>query len=137
MTQQQTAKAKRTLALRKPRKFGRRTIHTPQLQRRICQLLEKGNTIIATCDHVGIGEKTFYDWCEQRPQFAQATNRARGKARIAHVKAITEAGKTDWRARAWLLSHVWPLEYSETNRMEIDGRHVGVILLPQKELKDP
>ncbi len=134
---------KNQLALRdknitRPRKrLGRRSLYTPALQRRICQLLEKGNTIVATCDHVGISEATFYDWCELRPQFLQATSRARGKARIAHVKAITEAGKTDWRARAWLLSRVWPLEYSETNRMEIDGRHVGVILLPQKEDKQP
>jgi hypothetical protein len=54
----------RQLALRKPKKLGRRTLYTPQLQKRICQLLAKGNTIIAICDHVAISTTTFHQWCE-------------------------------------------------------------------------
>jgi hypothetical protein len=125
-----------TLALRKPRKLGRRSLFTRKLQRRIVRLLGEGNTILATCDHVGISEATYYDWCEQKPQFLQAIQRARGKARIAHVKGITAAGKTDWRARAWLLSHIWPAEYSEQTRHEV-GLLGGIILMPAKEQKEP
>jgi len=120
---------KKQLAVRKP--LGRRSLYSKQLQRRICQLLEKGNTIIATVDHVGIAEKTFYTWCEERPQFLQATSRARGKARAHHVKVLTEAAKTDWRASAWLLSHCWPNEYSEMVRNEV-AVAAGVIILPGK-----
>jgi hypothetical protein len=127
----------KTLALRKPKPLGRRSLYTPALQKRICKLLAKGNTIIAVCDHVGISESCYYDWCEQRPQFLAASSEARARARIALVKTITDASKKDWKAAAWHLSHVWPLEYSETSRMQIDGRHVGVILLPQKEDKEP
>jgi hypothetical protein len=120
-------------AVRKPRKrpLGRRSLYSAQLQRRICQLLEKGNTIVASCDHVGIAEKTFYTWCEDHPQFLQATSRARGKARIRHVKTLTDAAKTDWRASAWLLSHCWPNEYSELVRNEV-GVLGGIVLIPSK-----
>jgi hypothetical protein len=128
---------KNQLALRKPRKLGRRSLYTPRLQRRICQLLEKGNTITATCDHVGITTTTFHQWCEDKPDFFVATSRARGKARVKLVKVLADASKIDWRAAGWLLSHCWPEEYSETSRLNIDARHVGVILLPQKENLPP
>src|SRR6266550_2399562 len=93
-----------TIARQKHKRMGRRSLYTAQLQKRICQSLEKGNTILATCDSVGITDRTYHEWCETKPHFFQATSRARGKARLAHVKAITKAGETDWRARAWLLS---------------------------------
>lgn len=126
-----------TIARKIRKRLGRRTLYTPAVVRRICQLLAKGNTVVASCDHVGISEATYYDWCELRPQFLQATSRARGKARVKLVKVITDASKTDWKAAAWKLSHIWPNEYSETSRLNIDARHVGVILLPQKEEKEP
>ncbi len=102
------------LALRKPRKLGRRSLYAPALVRRICQLLAKGNTISAVCDAVAVGVATYYEWIDRYPDFAEATMRARGKARVALVKIITDAAKADWRAAGWLLSHCWPQEYSET-----------------------
>ena len=112
------------------KRMGRRSLYSAQLQKRICKLLEKGNTIIATCDSVGITDRTYHEWCETKPHFFQATSRARGKARLAHVKAITKAGETDWRARAWLLSHIWSGEYSEQTRMDVALG--GVVLIPSK-----
>lgn len=117
---------------RKPRKrLGRRSLLTPALQKRICDLLAKGNTIVATMAHCGLSESVYFDWAEQHQQFLQATSRARGKARVRHVKILTDAAKTDWRASAWLLSHCWPQEYSETNRTEL-AVAAGVIILPPK-----
>jgi hypothetical protein len=119
------------------KRTGRRSLYIPELVKRICKLLEKGNTIVAAMEHCGLSESVYYDWCERHEQFQQATSRARGKARVALVKIINDAAKTDWRAAAWKLSHIWPNEYSETSRLAIDARHVGVILLPQKEDKEP
>jgi hypothetical protein len=117
------------------RKHGRRSLLTPALQKRICQLLAKGNTIVATCDHVGIAEATFHQWCEARPEFLESTSRARGKARIRHVQTLTKAAREDWRAAAWMLSHIWPQEYSEQNRTEV-ALLGGVVLIPQKAAGD-
>jgi terminase small subunit-like protein len=114
------------------RKHGRRSLFTAALQKRICQLLAKGNTIVAVCDHVGISEATFHQWCEARPEFLESTSRARGKARVRHVQTLTKAAEKDWRASAWLLSHCWPQEYSETSRHEI-GVAGRIVFLPQKD----
>jgi hypothetical protein len=46
-------------------------------------------------------------------QLLLSLENARGKARMHHVKVLTDAAKTDWRASAWLLSHCWPKEFSE------------------------
>jgi hypothetical protein len=119
------------------KRLGRRSLYSPQMQKRIVKLLEKGNTIAAVCDIQGISTVTYHDWCDKHPNFLAATSRARGKARLRHVKVLTDAAKTDWRASAWLLSHCWPQEYSENTTMQIDSRFCGVLVLPEKELKDP
>src|SRR6266849_3032979 len=103
----------------KQKQLGRRSLLTPALQKRICDLLAQGNTILSACDTVGLGERTYHEWVETKPQFAQATTRARGKARIKLVKVLTDASKIDWKAGAWLLSHCWNTEFTETVRAEV------------------
>jgi hypothetical protein len=121
------------LPARKSRKrLGRRSLLTPALQKRICALLAKGNTIIATCDTVGITTTTYHAWCEAHPDFLAVTSRARGKARAKLVKVLTDASKIDWRAAGWLLSHCWPGEYTEQMRHEV-GLLGGIVLLPAKK----
>ena len=119
------------LALPDKKKLGRRSLFTPALQKKICQLLERGNTIVATCDHVGISDATYHQWCDSKPDFLDATSRARGKARAKLVKVLTDASKVDWRAAGWLLSHCWPAEYTEQIRHEV-GLLGGIVLLPAK-----
>jgi hypothetical protein len=121
-----------TIARKTRKRMGRKSLYTPQLQKRICKLLEKGNTITASCDSVGITDRTYHEWCENNSHFFQATSRARGKARLRHVKVLTEAAKTDWRASAWLLSHCWPQEYSEMVRNEV-GLLGGIVLIPSRQ----
>ena len=116
----------------KRKQLGRRSLFTPALQERICNLLAKSNTIVTTCDTVGISERTYHEWCEKQPQFLRATSRARGEARKKLVKVLVDASKLDWRAAAFLLSHCWPREFSELQRQEI-GVVGGVVLVPQKQ----
>src|SRR5262249_17839800 len=80
------------------------------------------------------GAVGFIDWLGRcsRSQFLQAIQRARGKARVSLVKVIEKAGKKDWKAAAWHLSHVWPNEYSEQTRVDV-GLLGGIVLLPAKE----
>jgi hypothetical protein len=127
-TRENAGKAATTM---KSKQLGRRSLLTPAMQKRICGLLAKGNTIITTCDTVGISVRTYHEWCEKQPHFLHATSRARGDARIKLVKVLTDAAKIDWRAAGWLLSHCWPSEFSELQRQEI-GIVGGVVLIPQK-----
>jgi hypothetical protein len=93
------------------KKVGRKTLLNAKLQKQICDLLAEGVPIGATCDAVGIGQKTYFEWCNRNPQFSQVTTRARGQARVSLLKKIKLSD--DWRAHAWILSHCWPEEFSE------------------------
>src|SRR5438067_12944053 len=73
---------------------------TPQLQKRICDLLADANTIKTACDACAIGERTFYDWVERYPAFAAAISRARSRAKTKLVAVIRKAASDDWRAAA-------------------------------------
>jgi hypothetical protein len=66
----------------------------------------------ATCDAVGISQSTYFDWLQKSPEFSEATTRARGQARATLIEKIRLSN--DWRAHAWLLSHCWPQEFSES-----------------------
>ena len=92
-------------------KRGRRTLLTPQLQRKICKLLE-GHSIATVCQAVGIGERTYFEWCERHPHFAQAATRAIGRSKMVLTDKLRASD--DWRAQAFLLERRWPNEFGRT-----------------------
>jgi hypothetical protein len=57
---------------RKPRRRGRKTLLTPDRQRRILELVEAGNHINTACAHVGIGQSTFYRWLDNAHDYDEA-----------------------------------------------------------------
>ena len=91
---------------------GPKSLLTPQLQKRICDLLAAANTIKTACDACGIGERTFYDWMERYPAFAAAVHRARAKAKMKLVRVIIDQAPDDWGAAAWALERSYPKEYA-------------------------
>ena len=102
---------------------GRKTLLNPELQREICYLLSQGVPIRATCDTVGITQATYHTWIakgeeggEPYREFVEDTTRARGQARVSLLEKITLSN--DWRAHAWLLSHCWPEEFSESRILQ-------------------
>lgn len=107
---------------------GRKSLLNTKLQKQICSLLAAGNTIRTTVDAVGISERVYFEWCDRHPHFAQATTRARGKARVKLVKVLVDASALDWKSAAWLLSHCWPEDFSENRIQECP---------PQPELLPP
>src|SRR6266480_189030 len=89
---------------------GRKSKLTPGLRKRICTLLCGAHTIRTVCASLGIGERTFFTWCEEDPTFSAETQRARAQGRIKIVDSILKAG--DWRARAWYLERTDPEQYA-------------------------
>lgn len=57
---------------RTPRRRGRKTLLTPERQRRIVELVKDGNHIVSACAHVGIGQSTFYRWLDQAQDYDDA-----------------------------------------------------------------
>ena len=104
-------------------KPGRKTLLNAELQREICYLLSQGVPVGATCDTVGITQATYHAWIAKGEEgrapyreFVEGTTRARGQARVSLLKRISLSN--DWRAQAWLLSHCWPEEFSESRILE-------------------
>jgi hypothetical protein len=105
------------------KKAGRKTLLNAELQREICYLLSQGVPVGATCDAVGITQATYHAWIakgeeghEPYREFVESTTRARGQARVSLLEKITLSN--DWRAHAWLLSHCWPEEFSESRILQ-------------------
>jgi hypothetical protein len=103
------------------KKRGRHTLYTKALTKRLCAWLRDGNTIVTACHAEGLGERTYYDFCERYPAFAAATRKARAQAKIHLVSIIRKAAiKNPFHAQ-WLLERSWPNEYARTERVEQIG----------------
>jgi hypothetical protein len=105
------------------KRAGRKTLLSAELQREICYLLSEGVPVGATCDTVGIPQATYHAWIAKGEEgrapyreFVEETRRARGQARVSLFRKITLSN--DWRAHAWLLSHCWPEEFSESRILQ-------------------
>jgi len=57
-------------------KRGPKSKLTPQLQRHICESLEKCNTIKTSMQNAGLSERVFSNWVNSNPSFAAAVYRA-------------------------------------------------------------
>jgi len=117
---------------------GRKSLLNAKLQREICSLLKAGNTIKTCADACGISQRVYFEWAERHPHFAQATTRARGKARVKLVKVLVDASALDWRSAAWLLERGFRDEYGKAWRDEPDlqpgpGEPTNVIVNVQRD----
>lgn len=84
---------------------GRKTKRTPEVEKRIVDALRVGASRKDACDAAGVGERTFYEWLEDFPQFSQAVTHAEGACASLMAATIYEAarGQKDWRAaESWL-----------------------------------
>ena len=91
------------------KKKGRRSKLTPELRRRICTMLSGAHTIRTVCAALGIGERSFFTWCDD-PTFFAETQRARARGRVRIVESILDS--EDWRAKAWYLERTDPEEFA-------------------------
>ena len=105
---------------------GRKTKLNDKVQSALVKLIEKGVSIEDACQHVGIGERTFYDWITRGEdgekeflQFSQAVTRARVDAKIVAIDTIRTAmspftqkiTKTETFTETRLTSKGEPYEY--------------------------
>jgi hypothetical protein len=112
-------------------KRGPKSKLTPQLQKQICESLEKCNTIKTAMQSAGVSERVFYDWMKNNPSFAAAVYRARAGAKMKLVRVIIDQAPKDWRAAAFLLERSWPDEYARAERVEQvdEKKDVGLTIL--------
>jgi hypothetical protein len=105
---------------------GRRSNLTPQLQRRICRLLERGHTVATVCASLGISDRSFHTYCERNIAFLAATQRARAQGRVRLVDSILD--DRDWRGKAWYLERTAPAEFRR-----VEERGIPLPEVPERE----
>ncbi len=113
------------------RKPGRPTKLTPEVQKAICDALERGEVHVHAIEHGGIGETTYYEWLAKgeeglKPyaEFRAATMRAEARGRKKIFDQIQTQVEHDWRAGAWLLERRYSEHYGKAARVDlkVEGR---------------
>jgi hypothetical protein len=131
-------------AAKQPRKPGRPTKLTPELQRRLCALLRLGVPAERAARLVGIGERTFHTWMadgerqEDGPfqQFRQAVQGAQDSLVKRALSTVTDLmgpknePSTRFKAASFILTHCFAAEFSP--RREVTGAKGGPVQLEAK-----
>ena len=100
----------------KPRKRGRKTLLTPEVQKRITEAVALGSTYALAAEYGGIHRDTFFRWMrdgeegiEPYAEFYQAVRLAGARGAISSLAVVrkaavgTENKPGEWTAAAWLL----------------------------------
>lgn len=104
--------------------MGRPAKLTPEVQRRIVQLIRAGNTIDVSCEAAGIERETYSGWMRRgleggstnRPhrEFRAAAQQAQAEAEAILVTRIAKAATNgSWTAAAWLLERRAPTRWAK------------------------
>lgn len=92
---------------------------TPEIQTRLCRLLQAGNTHEVSAEACGINVSTFYRWVRDKPEFAAAVEQAEAEAEAVLVARISQAAANgSWRAAGWLLERRNPDKWGREGRSE-------------------
>ena len=107
-------------------------------QRAFLKALRRNPNITAACAIARIPRRSVYDLRAADETFAAKWDEALdASVDEVEAKAFKIAKEGDNQMIQFVLKAHRPSIYRETSRMEIDARACGVLLLPQKEDKEP
>ena len=111
---------------------------TPEVVEALLAALAGRCTVADACWVAGVSDRTYRRWRARGEAgegafsaFLSAVQRTRAAARRDALAIIREAGKTDWRAAAWLVERSDPGNWSAPSRSRV-GR--GVAAMTDAEL---
>jgi len=92
---------------------------TPELTKKVGELLEEGLYVETVCKAVGISTKTFYQWLnrgeteKKYAEFKKVVEESEAKFEERLVGTIKTYSIEDWKAAAWLLERRFPRRWSQ------------------------
>ena len=108
---------------------GRPTKYKPETVEKILEALRGGNTRRASCAVADVSQDSLALWLRIYPEFAEAVEKAEGKAEAKMVSIIRDASETTWQAAAWWLERKHKQEWSSrVEQTGADGSPVKVIV---------
>lgn len=131
--------------------MGRPTLLTPDVQARIVEAIERGNTHKTAAQYGGIEDETFYEWMargrgerKDRPctpeyaEFAQQIEKAELKAKMDAVDLVQLGGLKNWTAAMCWLERRYPDEWGRRDRLDLGGQKdnpIRLAVMPQQILE--
>lgn len=107
------------------KRAGRPTKLTPQLQRRIVELIRAGNYASVAAAASGIAERTYYDWLARGSrehhsiyaEFLQTIKEASARAEVEAVSGVRTADR-GWQAHMTWLERRYPSRWGRRARLD-------------------
>jgi hypothetical protein len=96
---------------------GRKTKFDAETMENILRMLRTGVPICDACEAVDVHETNFRRRLKRDSQFRSEVTRARARGKAALIAQIAQ--DRDWRAKAWLLSRLYPSQFAETESRRI------------------
>jgi hypothetical protein len=114
---------------------------TPELTKRVTDLIRAGNYADTACAASGVASSTFFNWLDRGRKakqvltdggeigeldtlcvdFLEQVENARAEAEIRNVAVVLRAGQETWQAAAWWLERTKPDRYGRKTRVEHSG----------------
>jgi transposase len=113
-------------AFLKVSKAGRPSKFSKAIADEIITYIMAGNYVETACAIAGVDKKTFYTWLklghEQKTgayvQFLHAVEKAAAWSEARDLQAISDAGKTNWTAKAWRMERRFPERWGRRIKLE-------------------
>lgn len=115
--------------------MGRPTKLTPEVHKRIVDMVRAGNYPEVAAQAAGIPPRTYYDWMargdegrEPYSQFSQGVKEAQAAAESHAVTTIRKAAMDGtWQAAAWFLERSKPERWRRRENVEVTGKDGGPV----------
>lgn len=91
---------------------GRPRILDDAKQNQVCAIVGAGCALQVAAQYVGCSVLTLRREVLRNPAFKRKLSEARLQAQLAPLRAIRQAGDSQWRAAAWLLERTSPRQFS-------------------------
>lgn len=102
--------------------------YTDDIAQAVLQLIGAGVPVKSACVSCGIDRGTYYEWRrrgesgeEPYATFLSLADTALEASKVPLIKIITDAGKDDWRAAAWLLKCRDPENFGDKQKTEVEN----------------
>ena len=111
---------------------------TPEAQKKICDLVERGNYAKTAALASGITEATFYNWMARGKEakrgiyfeFFESIKRAEAESEKKYLSVIQDAADSGtWQAAAWYLERRNHKEWGRKTQTEVTGKDGAPILI--------
>ncbi len=120
--------------------MGCKTKINRDLISKMCEHIEDGDTKTRACIVCGISQDTLYSWLKKADkekglfkELKEGIAKAEASFIQKHIKIVSDAGKSDWKASAWLLERKVKDEFGKALDITSKGESITGFNVSVKE----